>query len=238
MKKIVRLAMIPGLCLLLSLSCGKKGSSPSCKLIEIVDAQGPGATTYDIRYNSTGQIATIQASGDSNYSQTFTYSGNLIMINTTSASGAGSDSIILNGNNLIAYSQSKDPGGNITLDTYTYNGSGELLSSTAQVNGGAITTTTYTFSNSDLVSSFDGTTTTSYSYNTGKAFADGDPLKESQLLNSGGLYIKNTHLLSGIQIGGTMETFTYTFDSDGKIIGVTKTSGPSIETFSDQYDCA
>jgi hypothetical protein len=238
MKKIASLAMIPALFLLLSLSCRKKSSTPSCKLIEIVDAQGLGATTYDIRYNSAGQIATIQATGDSSYSQTFTYTGNLIMISTNSAAGAGTDSVVLNGNTLISYSQSKDPAGNITIDTYTYDGSGELMSSTAQVNGGAITTTTYTFSNGDLISSFDGTTTTSYSYNTAKAFEDGDPLKESQLLGSGGLYIKNTHLLSGIQIGGAMESFAYTFDSDGKIIGVTKTSGASIETFSDQYDCA
>lgn len=241
MKKITRPAIIPILCLFLSPACSKKSSPTPCKLIEIVDAQGPGATTYDLRYNSGGQIATIMATGtngDTLYTKTFTYSTNLIMTSMIAPAGTTTDSVVLNSAGLITYSLTKAPGSNSTIDTYTENSSGQLVSSTDQVNGGAITTTTYTFAGGDLVSSFDGSVTTTYSYYTDKSFADGDPLKVAQLLATGGLYIKNEHLLKSIEIGGATESFAYTFDSDGKITGITKTSGSPIETFSDQYDCA
>ena len=223
--------------LLISPSCKKSSSSPSCKLITVVDQYGSTTNTINISYNNDGKISTIQESGSSPFTKVFTYSGNLLMITTSNASSVtATDSVVFNSDGLISYSMNKDASKNKTVNIFTYSGT-QLLKSTSQYNAGAITTTTYTFTNGDLTGSSDGSNTATYSYYTDKNFADGDYFKLVQLINYGGLYVKNAHLIKGFQQGATVEKFNYTFDNTGKITGVTATNGSNIDNVTFQYSC-
>ncbi|OQP60466.1 hypothetical protein A3860_33645 [Niastella vici] len=223
---------------LISPSCSKKSSSsPSCKLITVIDQYGSTTNTINISYNNDGKISTIQGTGSSPFKKVFTYSGNLMMITTSNASSVtATDSVVLNSDGLISYSMRKDASNIKTVYTYTYSGS-QLLKSTYQYNGGSIQTTTYTFTNGDLTGSAEGSNTAVYNYYTDKNSADGDFLKLVQLLNYGGLYVKNAHLIKGFQQGSTVENFNYTYDNTGKITGLTATTGSNIENVTFQYNC-
>ena len=231
------LAVATACILLISPSCKKSSSTPSCKLITVVDQYNSTTTTINISYNNDGKISTIQKTGSSPSTEVFTYNGNLLMISTSnSGSVSSTDSVVFNSDGLISYSMVKDASNNKTVNIYTYSGT-QLLKSTYQYNGGAIQTTTYTYTNGDLTGSSDGTSTGVYSYYTDKTFADGDYLKLVELINYGGLYVKNAHLIKGFQQGSTVENFNYTFDNTGKITGVTATAGSSIENVTYQYSC-
>lgn len=221
--------------LLVSPSCKKSSSTPNCKLVTVVDQYGSNTTTINISYNNDGKISTIQQTGSSTSTKVLTYSGNLVMISSSNGSSTTTDSAVFNNDGLLTYSQVKD-GTNKTINTYTYSGT-QLLKSTSQYNAGPVTTTTYTYTNGDLTGSSDGTNTATYTYYTDKTFADGDYLKIVQLINYGGLYIKNAHLIKGFQQGSTVENFNYTFDNNGKITAVTATNGPNIENVTYQYTC-
>jgi hypothetical protein len=239
MKKItLALAIAVTSVLLVSQSCSKKGSSaPNCKLITIVDAVGSTATTVNITYNNDGKISTMQQTGSNPSSKVYTYIGNLMMISTSvSGSLQSTDSVILNSDGTIAYSLTRDVSSNVAINTYTYSG-GQIQKSTYQYDGGAITTTTYQYTNGDMTSSSDGTSTSTYTYYTDKSFQDGDYFKLVQIINYGGLYIKNAHLIKGFQQGSTVENFNYTFDNTGKVTGATATNGSSVENVTLQYNC-
>lgn len=231
------LAVATAFILLISPSCKKSSSTPSCKLITVVDQYNSSTATINISYNNDGKISTIQRTGSSPSTQVFNYNGNLLMISTSSSGSVTStDSVVFNSDGLISYSMEKDASNNKTVNIYTYSGT-QLLKSTSQYNGGAIQTTTYTYTNGDLTGSSDGTNTGVYSYYTDKTFADGDYLKLVQLINYGAFFVKNAHLIKGFQEGSTVENFNYTFDNTGKITGLTATTGSSIETVTYQYSC-
>jgi hypothetical protein len=238
MKRTTSVLVAAVIILGISPSCSKKSSStPNCKLITVTDAIGANNTTINITYNNDGKISTVQQTGSSPATKVYTYIGNLIMIAVTAPTGNSTDSVVLNSNGLIAYWLSRDASNNTQVYIYTYGSNGQLLKYTFQSNGGAITTTTATFTNGDLTGTSDGTNTGIYTYYTDKAFADGDYIKLVQLLNYGALYIKNVHLIKGFQQGATVENFNYSFDSSGKITGVTATNGANIETVTYQYNC-
>lgn len=231
------LAVATAFILLVSPSCKKSSSSPSCQLVTVTDQYNSTTTTINIAYNNDGKISTIQNTGSSPYTKVFTYSGNLLMITTKNGSTVTStDSVVFNSDGLITYSMIKDASSNKSVYIYTYSGT-QILKSTYQYNAGAITTTTYTFTNGDLTGSSDGTSTAVYNYYTDKTLADGDYLKLVQLINYGGLYVKNAHLIKGFQQGSTVENFNYTFDNTGKITAVTATTGSNIENVTYQYTC-
>ena len=231
------MAVATAFILLISPSCKKSSSSPSCKLITVIDQYNSTTNTINISYNNDGKISTIQETGSSPFKKVFTYSGNLMMITTSNSSSVTStDSVVLNSDGLISYSMVKDASNNKTVNTYTYSGT-QLLKSTYQYNGGTIQTTTYTYTNGDLTGSSDGSNTAVYNYYTDKTFAEGDFLKLVQLINYGGLYVKNAHLIKGFQQGSTVENFNYIFDNTGKITGVTATTGSNIENVTYQYSC-
>jgi Domain of unknown function (DUF4595) with porin-like fold len=238
MKRVALSFLALGIALFLSLSCGKKSSpAPNCQLITITDVAGSTNVTANIAYNNDGKISTIQETGTNPASKVFTYIGNLVMVATTASSGNVTDSVVLNSSGLMTYWLSRDASSNTSAYTFTYASNGQLLKSTQQSNAGPITTTTYTFTNGDMTGSSDGTNTAIYTYYTDKAFADGDYLKTVQIFNYGALYVKNAHLIKGFQQGSTVENFNYTFDTNGKVTGVTATNGANIENVTDQYNC-
>jgi hypothetical protein len=239
MKKVLFFSAFLVLFLIFEPSCSKKNdAAPACQLITIQDVNGSNNTTFNITYNNEGKISTLQSvSGSSTTSKVFTYSGDVIFITTTysGSSTPTTDSIVINNAGLIASDQNRS-GTDTTLTTYTYSGK-QLLKSISQFDSDPAVTTTYTFTNGDLTGSTDGTTASTYSYNTSKASAQGDYFQLVQLITYGASFVINSHQLIGYQTGSTIENITYTYDNTGKITGLTGTMGNNIETITLQYNC-
>jgi len=239
MNKYIPLLLVPGCLFFAAPSCSKKGSpAPTCKLITLTGDVNGSLKVFAISYNNDGNISTIQQTiGTDPYTKVFNYGDKLIMISKSeSGTLTETDSIVLNDNGLMTYCQASAVG-SLVVTTYTYGGNGQLLKSATQINGGIPSTTTYQYTNGDVTSSFDGSTTTAFTYYTDKAFADGDYLKLEELLTYGALFIKNAHLIKGYQAPGVVENINYTFDNTGIITGITATNGPSIENDTLQYSC-
>lgn len=241
-KLILSLPVIACLCVVMP-SCKKSGggsAASSCQIITILDSSSSGNTTYNLTYNNNGKVSTIQNTSVSNPStEVFTYSGNNILITTTGAGNVfvSADSIVTNNAGLITFSQTVDASSDTTVYTFTYDGNNNLLKSTYQYNSGTISTNTYTYTSGDLTSSSDGTNTTTYTYINSKPSENGDYIHIFQLFNYGGQAIRTAHLIQGVTAGSTVDNFTYTFDSSGKITALTLTSGAVVETVSYQYQC-
>src|SRR5260221_10618399 len=102
------LAVATAFILLISPACKKSSSTPSCKLITVVDQYNSSSTTINISYNNDGKISTIQRTGSSPTTEVFTYNGNLLMISTSNSSSVTStDSVVFNSDGLISYSMVK-----------------------------------------------------------------------------------------------------------------------------------
>jgi hypothetical protein len=239
MKKVLFFSAFLVLYLIFEQSCSKKNAAaPACQLITISDVNGSTTTTYNITYNNEGKISTLQSiSGSTTTSKVFTYSGNVIFVTTTYSGSViqTTDSIVVNSAGLITSDQTRS-GTNQSLTTYTYSGN-QLLKSILQNNSNPAVTTTYTFTNGDLTGSTDGTTNTTYSYNTSKASAPGDYFQLVQLIQYGASFVINSHQIIGYQIGSTIENITYTYDNTGKVTGLIGTTGGNIETITLQYNC-
>jgi hypothetical protein len=222
--------------LFLSPSCSKKSSNtPACQIITITDQNGTSTTTYNITYNNQGKISTEEyAQSGTNYTRVFTYSGNTEILTTSGGGASTVDSITLNSSGLIE-SDYFSYTGNLTVTTYTYSGT-ELQKEVQVANGGTPATTTFTWSNGDVVSSNDGTTTASYTYNT-KGSVAGDYWNIIQLVNYGASFVKTAHQLSVFSSGTTVENINYTYDNSNKITGVTATTGANVESITYQYTC-
>jgi len=239
MKKVLFFSASLVLFLIFEQSCSKKNAAaPACQLITISDVNGSTTTTYNLTYNNEGKISTLQSiSGSTTTSKVFTYSGNVIFVTTTYSGSANqtTDSIVVNSAGLITSDQNRS-GTNQSLTTYTYSGN-QLLKSILQNNSNPPVTTTYTFTNGDLTGSTDGTTTSTYSYNTSKTSVQGDYFQLVQLIQYGASFVINSHQIIGYQVGSTIENITYTYDNTGKITGLIGTTGGNIETITLQYNC-
>ena len=253
MKQINRLFVAISCVLFLSVSCKKNNDNapdpkipgpvppvPVCRLTTISSVNGTTVTTISLSYNNDGEVSIIkQTGGNGAFTKVFTYNGNTIRITTTNQAGnvTKRDSVQLNSNKLIAFSQSTDVALNRkTVNKFTYGSNGQLQQSTTQTDAGPVSTSNYTFSNGDLVS-ISGATTTTYTHYTDRPLADGDFLKLFQLINNGGFIIRNAHLIKSQQTGGTLQNYIYDFDASGKITRLTGTNGSTIETLDYQYEC-
>jgi hypothetical protein len=237
MKKLHVILIVLVFSQLIAPSCSKKssGSTPACQIITIVDQLGTTTTTFNITYNNAGQISTEQyVNSGTNYNKVFTYISSTENITTNNGTTTTTDSITQNSDGLIEsdYNQS---GTTQTVSLYTYSGT-ELQKEVTTVNGGTPVTTTYTWSNGNPVSSSDGTTTTTYTYNT-KPTEVGDYFQIVQLLNYGGTFVKTANQLTGYSVGSTIENVNYTYDNTGKITALTGTSGSTVENITYQYSC-
>jgi hypothetical protein len=239
MKKFLFFSAFLVLFLIFEPSCSKKNAAaPACQLITILDVNGSTTTTFNITYNNEGKISTLQSvAGSNTTSKVFTYIGDVIFVTTTysGSSNQTTDSIVINSAGLITSDQYRS-GTDQSLTTYTYSGN-ELLKSIYQYDSNPAVTTTYTFTNGDLTSSTDGTTTSTYSYNTSKAATQGDYFQIVQLIQYGASFVINSHQIIGYQVGSTIENINYTYDNTGKITGLTGTTGGNIETITLQYNC-
>jgi hypothetical protein len=243
MKKLLVSAPLFLCIIVFNQSCSKKSgaATPSaCQIITVVDSYNGTNTTYNLAYGNNGKISTIQNTSAANpYTEVFTYSGNIILTTETGTGNVfiSSDSLVVNTAGLVTFSMQIDASNDTTVNVYTYDGNNNLLKSTYQYNSGTISTNTYQYTNGDLTSSSDGTTTTTYTYNTAKPSENGDYIHISQLFNYGAQAIQTAHLIETITSGSTIDDFNYTFDSSGKITALTLTSGSTVETVTYQYQC-
>jgi hypothetical protein len=252
MKKAIFCTAVQVWLLLVLASCNKKSDNPvspalpvvnvpSCELTSITGTSTTGnATVIQLTYNNDGQLSIIkQTGGNGEFTKVLNYNRNTIIATSTGISDK-IDSVVLNSNGLIAFSQTKDNSipslPRKTVNTFLYGSDGQLVKSTSQINDGTPTTTNYTFVNGDLIST-DGPGATTYTYYTDKAFIDGDFLKIFQLLNQNGLFVINKHLVKSAMTANTLQNFIYEFDTSGKITKLTGTTGSRVEELAYGYKC-
>lgn len=234
--------------LLVMASCNKNSDSPAlpvaknpaCALTRITSSTPGDSTVLELTYNNDGQLSIIrQTKGGGQFTKVLSYIGNTVIAALTGA-GERVDSVVLNSNGLIAFSQTIDKSipnsPRKTVNTFTYGADGQLIKSTSQNNNDATVTTNYTFVNGDLVST-DGPGATTYTYYTDKSFIDGDFLKIFQQINHNGLFVRNKHLVKSARTGSTQQNFIYEFDSKGKITKLTGTTGTRVEELAYNYKC-
>jgi YD repeat-containing protein len=229
------------LALALCLSCNKNSSSKtsSCQLITITDVFGGTTTTYNLSYNTSGQLASVEATGDTNYSKVLIYNGDQLIATTSDRFGSliTRDSIELNSGGLVMSDRQVDNMGNVTTYTFNPGSNGEPASANIDIEGTPLLYT-FTFTDGDLTSLNTGTQNLVYTFNDNKAFMPGDVVYVQQLLEFGAFYYKDTHQVASLEEGTTTQTYNYTYDASGNITTVTAVSGTStVETLTYTYNC-
>ena len=225
------------------LSCKKENNKqPSCRIVAATIVNGSTTTDVAITYNADKKISTMSMSGGSVLNKSFNYTGNAIMITSTSAGGSfdGRDSVTIDdkgrpvnirhfynqagtswfnteyqysGNDMTAFMQ-KYESDNV-LDTYTVNSAGG---------------NTVYFGNSG--------NSTSLEYYSDKTIQAGDYLEfESQIFYGVSLYPRK-NLVKSLDSGvGNFVHLSYEFDAEGKITKVTEETAYGINTYAYQYQC-
>jgi len=155
--------------LLIVASCKKSNPTeedkqPNCQLTEVSWSNDDAKTIYS--YNPDGTVSNSKFTDDS-YSEVFTYSKNqIIVIEKDWHNTAG-----------LTHKYDLDPQGRVTKHTKGYNGTSSVTTTTYiynlegylieenEVEGITSKITKHTYSNGNLVSSNDGTYTTTFTYN-------------------------------------------------------------------------
>jgi hypothetical protein len=223
---------------LLLAGCGKHNSTPKKTNCHINNISVEG-TSYVINYNADGKIKTM-ANSD-NYIWNYTYTGNTIMIiETQGGTFLCKFTIQLNNSGLpISYFAEPDQSGtNWTKYDYEYNGSALSKETITDVSG-IIKIVNFTFDGNNIVLGDNGF---AFDYYTDKRQQPGDYLEYSQLLGSGDGFVFNCFLNKNLMKSfrdqtGETASFTYDFDSDGKITSMTIFYGSSPKQVVYQYEC-
>jgi hypothetical protein len=127
-------------------------------------------------------------------------------------------------------------GSNWDNQAFEYSGN-ELIKGTFTNSSGttpSINLVTWDDGNMKDVSS--GGTISTIDYYFDKPSQDGDYLVLSQLVQGYQIY-RSKNLIKSILTGNIINSFTYTFDADGKITSVTSTAGATPTTLNFQYQC-
>jgi hypothetical protein len=208
----------------------------SCKIITVTQVPAGMSSMYNLTYNSEGKLSTVT---DNKLSSVFVYSGNTIVVNTTSSGGFfySKRIITLNTNGLASNSRTENDltGDNWDNVTYEYNGTEVIKSTSTSSGGGAPYVETYIWSDGNMVSLTTGSTTTTLEYFTDKPTQDGDYFNITQLI-AGYHVLKGKNALKSISNGSDITNFDYNFDADGKITSFVST-GSSTYTQTYQYQC-
>lgn len=228
------------ICLTLNACKKSTDKNANCRIVTAVEVIGSNTNTFNITYNNAGKISTLDASGTFTLSKVFTYSGNTIMINTTS-SGTFSrrDSITLNDKgkplNIRQYS---NLAGTVWLNyAMEYNGD-NLLKYIETNNTGTTKTIMVTTTNGNATQVSLPGANIKLEYHTDKNVQRGDWLEFSSLIEYGVNIYPHKNLLKTIdQGGGSITNYNYEFNSDGLISKVIGTSGSSSSSLTYQYAC-
>jgi YD repeat-containing protein len=202
---------------------------PTCDLTGITQGNAQTYTLgYDDQHRLTSWHGTFTIAGTNNVeqqSEAFEYGTNYV-IATWVGPVTTIDSLVLNSDGSISADYFSDATTS-AVTKYTYTSNGELLTSTHTQDGTTSAPKIYTWENGDLATTSYGAT---FNYDTTKKVVTGDENQLTQLLQFGtnAWTIRNTHVLTSEFIGFT-ETYSYTYDSTGKITSLTNVS-PSDNT--------
>jgi hypothetical protein len=245
-KKIVQI-----LCILLActsiISCkkdkGKEDNKPSsCRIIAATIADGSATTTVNISYNNDKKISSVSMSGAIVSNKVFSYNGNTIIGNATTAGGAfsGRDSVTLDNmgrpvNIRQIYNQSGTSWHNVV---YEY--SGDIMTKISEAYQGNTYPVSYTVNSVDgnVVSFGNSGTSTSLEYYTDKSIQPGDYLEFPTWIYYGVSIYPRKNLIKKLNSGGgNFEEVSYEFDADGKITKAIVNYGSGVNTYTYQYQC-
>ncbi|HXD78428.1 MAG TPA: hypothetical protein VN616_11510 [Puia sp.] len=227
-------------------ACSKKGNGgqtgQACELARI-SIQRTGTQTITLTYDEQGRIQAAETTdpGYPTTEKTYTYPGNMVIMNTSVSGKPGSaDSVTLDSSGRVQTDHFTSlSGGSSYLLIYTFAGDQVQKLIEQDSSGTVISSETFTWTGGNLVSvttAIGGTSfTNTYSYNSEPA-APGDYWSEYQLLNYPVPFIRTANRVTGISnINGTT-TFRYAMDGTGKISKITA-SGANPETDSYQWSC-
>jgi YD repeat-containing protein len=238
--------MKPGVILVLIFvlfSCSKKENNmpavvqPKTKC-QIASANYTGGAlnfTYTLTYNDDGKISKLVYDGLNAYVKTFTYSGNMIYISLNGVHSA-TDTIMLNSAGLMA-THKETTDSSVYNTTFTYDANGQVVSSTTKQDNLLPVTTNYTFTNGDLTNTSVGGMKDTTVYSLDKLAVVGNLDDFDQLIYYGASYYTNKHLKQSFSAWPLHDTFTYNYDTDGKITSVVANDGTGLESFNFNYDC-
>jgi hypothetical protein len=224
---------------MLALSCHKSSRvAPACRITGIQTSYSGTTGSYTITYNADGKPATVEFSqGGSSYTRTIVYSPGLIVATTTGA-GASTDSVYLNAAGDVDHIVRRPAGSAaVTTSSFTYDGSRQIATIVVQSTNSAPITTTCKYVNGDLQET-DGVLTVKYTYYPDKPSSPADLIALGQWLNYGIVYEKSAHMVQTYGSGSVIESNTYTYDNDGKIVSATSSDNSGgRSTFTFTYDC-
>jgi hypothetical protein len=235
-KNLTYVSILLLLVMLTGITSCKKDSVNPCKVKSIIYDNGSTKDTTTYSYNNDGNLITQTSSG---YSAVYSYYGSSIIRTSTSGSTTSRDSIVLNSNGLIK--ERYEYGSSGELDRriiYTYD-SNNNLSSFVTTNYPALTTETdvLAYSDGDMITDTNGSDVGTYEYYSDKSSAIGDYIYLFQLSNFGAFYIKTKHLLKTQTNGPDIYNYSYTFNADGTVSGLTITHGSDVQIYALTYIC-
>ncbi|MEP6947796.1 MAG: hypothetical protein ABI863_00915 [Ginsengibacter sp.] len=212
-------------------SCKKNepAPAPDCKIVAAI--AGSSATSFT--YNAEGKLSSKNALT----TDKFTYNGNIITItNSTGTTINTTTTVTLNANGLAANVVVLNAAGTNPSNTaFEYDGN-ELSKSTITSSGG-VDITTYNWSGGNMVSSQNGSGITTFDYLLDKPAQTGD-FWNLQNLAQGFETIKTKNILKSFATTASTTTINYTFDTDGKITGLSGIgNGTILLALTYQYEC-
>jgi hypothetical protein len=243
-KEILQILCILLACTLI-ISCKKDNvdNNPStCRIIAATISDGSATTTVNISYNNDKKISSVSMSGAVVINKVFNYSGNTIIVNSTTTGGAfsGRDSVTLDNmgrpvNIRHFYNQVGTSWHNLV---YEY--SGDVMIKFSEAYQGNTFPASYTVNsvNGNMVYFGNSGSSTSLEYYTDKDIQPGDYLEFTTLMNFGVSIYPRKNLIKKLDSGsGNVTNLSYEFDADGKITKVIANYGSGVNTTTYQYQC-
>jgi hypothetical protein len=212
--------------------CKKNGvKRPVCRINKIT----VNNTAFHLSYSSDGKISSVI--GDDGSSITYNYNGNTITLTNLATTGSFSSKniITVNAGGLTtnARTEYNTTGSNWSNTAFEYNGEEVRRGIITYSGGGAPDTTTFTWASNNIVSTTSGSATNTWEYYTDKLRQDGDIIWFLKILFGEDVYrIKN--LAKSL---GTNESFSYLFDSEGKITAMLYKIGTTTTKYDYEYEC-
>lgn len=209
----------------------------ACKITSATRKSGSSSVTYTLSYDDSGRVSTVAYNGSDAYTKHFSYDGKKIYVYTEAGVNSSTDTIMLNSAGSITNIKETVPNA-VYNSVYTYDANGVLIHSSTQQDSYPPVTLDYTFNNGDLLylAGSDGSKDT-LSFYSDKPVVIGEPEQFHQLSYFGACYYKNKHLQKTLDSDPYHFTFSYNFDSDGKITSVISNYGATADTLSYTYTC-
>lgn len=197
-------------------------SAPSYNITKVTRVGKSINLSYTLSYDSSGRIAKIICDGQDAFVKTFSYNGDTIFIKSDLPKVENSYmvTITLNSFNLMSTNRKVTNQQSVYNASYNYDGSGHLLSLNAQQNTYTYPVITYTTTNGDVTNTTSQGVTDTTTYFSDKASIIGNLDDLFQVIDYGAPYYRNKHLKKSYQSGKNRIDYSYSFDSEGKIISV------------------